>query len=248
MDAPRTDLVQETVFQSDDAASAAVSGLYQKLIASGSPADGGTSSVSFLAALSADEIINYSFVGQSELMQFNVNELQSSNLRLERLWTGFYQIIYNCNLILEGFDGSNYLSDKIKNQGRGEAKFIRAFCYFYLVNLFGDVPLSLTSDYVLNTSIAKSSVSEVYGQIIRDLKNAKELLPSDYSGFGNNERIRATKDVASALLARVYLYQNDWNNANTEATIIIDNVALYNLTDLNQGIFDFKYRSDMAVG
>ncbi len=95
----------------------------------------------------------------------------------------------------------------------GEARFFRAFCYFYLVNLFGDVPLATTTDSTINARLPRIPSDEVYQQIITDLKEAESLLSTEYldanlkSYGGLPERVRPTKWAASAMLARVYLYQ-----------------------------------------
>ena len=137
-------------------------------------------------------------------------------------------IIYKSNAIIEGLSSSSGVSENLKNQLMGEAKFVRAFCHFYLVNLWGDVPLILTTDYKTNNSILRTEKGQVYQQIIADLKDAQGLLANDYS-FSDNQRIRANSAVATALLARVYLYKEDWANAEAEATAVINNTAQYNL-------------------
>jgi hypothetical protein len=62
-------------------------------------------------------------------------------------WKDGYNYIYRANAILEGIANSTGMTADGKKLVEGEAKFIRGFCYFYLVNLFGDVPLVLSTDY-----------------------------------------------------------------------------------------------------
>ena len=113
----------------------------------------------------------------------------------------------------------------LANQLTGEAKFMRAFCYFYLVNAFGDVPLITSTNYLVNETMPRAPAMEVYRQIIADLKGAKDLLANDYS-YSNGEKVRPNKWVAIALLARAYLYTGDWVNAEAEATSVISNTGL----------------------
>jgi starch-binding outer membrane protein, SusD/RagB family len=114
----------------------------------------------------------------------------------------------------------------------GEALFLRAFIHFYLVNLFGDVPLIKTSDYRTNTNVSRTPVAQVYDGIITDLLEAKDLLPDTYPSAG---RVRANKGAAIALLARVYLYAGDFTNAEEQSTEIISKATQYNLqTNLNE--------------
>src|SRR5262249_38135103 len=105
----------------------------------------------------------------------------------------------------------------------------------YLVNMYGDVPLVLSTAYAKNDTISRMSVDGVYKQIISDLQDADSLLLDDYSISGG-KRIRANKGAAIALLARAYLYQRKWAQAETVATSVIEN-SLYKLVpDLN-GVF-----------
>lgn len=68
----------------------------------------------------------------------------------------------------------------MKNTLTGESKFIRAYCYFYLVNLFGDVPLITTTNFEINSHAPRTSVNVVYDQMINDLEDAQNLLPAAY--------------------------------------------------------------------
>lgn len=99
-----------------------------------------------------------------------------------------------------------------------------------MINLFGDVPLITTSDYRLNSTLPRTSKSKVYQQIISDLTDALNLLDTSYITDG---RVRPNKWAAAAMLARVYLYNGDWIDAESEATAVI-NSGIYTLEpDLN---------------
>jgi hypothetical protein len=92
--------------------------------------------------------------------------------------------------------------------------------------------LPLTADWDKTYLIPRTSQSKVYDQVIADLKDAQELLPAEYS-FANSEKIRANKFAATALLARVYLYRQEWSNAESQASAVI-NSGSYSLgNDLN---------------
>src|SRR5690606_2063466 len=80
----------------------------------------------------------------------------------------------------------------------------------------------------------RASMDDVYDLITSDLLAAQDLLPVDYS-HSMSGRTRVNKGAATGLLARVYLYRQDWSNAETEATKVIDDTGLYSLeTDLNE--------------
>ena len=99
------------------------------------------------------------------------------------------------------------LEDAVKNQYLGEAKFLRAYSYFNLVNIFGSVPLKLKSqNTAADIHVGLSSVSEIYKQIDADLADAADGLNDTNTG-------RANRSAALALLAKSKLFQGDWNGA-----------------------------------
>jgi len=119
----------------------------------------------------------------------------------------------------------------------GEAKFMRAFFYSYAVQIYGAVPLALNTDYRANNKLSRAPVQQVYTQIITDLKDAQSMLTDDYfKGVtpGTTERGRPNKATATALLARMYLYMKDWENAEAQATAVINNPIYLPEQDLNQ--------------
>ncbi len=75
---------------------------------------------------------------------------------------------------------SKLQSASVKKQLLGEAKFIRAYFYYYLVNLFGDVPAITSTDHRINSNAIRNKANEVYSQIITDLTEAKSLLSENF--------------------------------------------------------------------
>jgi starch-binding outer membrane protein, SusD/RagB family len=234
IDPPRTDLIKSTVFTSDATANAAVLDIFYGMMRSGF-ASGASRSISLLASYSSDEQIEYS-VGGNFTTEYYKNSLTPKNDANNSSWNTLYSWIYKANAILEGLESSSGITEKLKKQLEGEAKFIRAFCHFYLVNLWGDVPLVLTTNYQLNSTAGRTPAVRVNEQIINDLKDARELLVDDYS-YSNNERTRPNKWTATALLARVYLYTEDWINAENESTGIIDNSSTYSIVPALTEVF-----------
>lgn len=221
---PKTELPADRVFVSDDLAKAAMTGVYKSL--QGGYANGDYYSATVLAAESADDLIN-----ASPSDEFFSNNVLPQTFGVEGLWDGPYKDIYACNSILEGLDKGAGVSAALKTELTGEAKFVRAYSYFYLVNLFGDVPLVMTTDYRTNAVIPRAAQKDVNDQIVTDLKDAQASLKSDYS-FSNNERVRPNALAATAMLARQYLYMKDWTNAEIEAGKVIAS-PLYRLTGLD---------------
>jgi len=166
--------------------------------------------------LYSDEL-NYTGPTEStlEYVQSAVSPINATNLNF---WKNSYFAIYGCNSVIEQVQKSSALSSSTTADFINEAKFLRAYTYFFLVNTYGSVPLVLQTD-VNNTATIKNSDSvTVYKQILQDLKDAQRGLSLGYRG---GEPVRANKYAASALLARVYLWQKDWLNAEASATTVI---------------------------
>jgi hypothetical protein len=241
VDTPFTSLNVDNVFSSDATAAGILTALYAD-ISSGSFATG-KSSISFEAGLSADELKASPTDLGVNLSKFYQNALNNQNGLT--FWESFYKYLYTINVALEGVTKSTSLTPAVKQQLTGECKFMRAFIDFYLVNLYGDIPLASTSDYSINSKLSRTAKSQVYGQIIADLKNAESLLSPNYLNgtllATTTERVRPTKWAASALLSRVYLYNGNltgdatnYANAESEASTVINNSNLYDTVPLNK--------------
>lgn len=224
---PKTEISTGTVFANDKTATSSLTGIYSDMIYDGY-ASGGLNSIHSIAALTADEFTGYS----EDAMILASNALQPTNSPMTSgLWLTPYKHIYTANSILAALPNSPNISAPIRSLITGEAKFIRAFAYFFLTNAFGDIPLYTTPDYNVNSKVARTSTDSVYTQIIADLKDAEELLSETYPTPG---RVRPNKWVVRALLARVYLYREDWVNAASYATLLINN---YNLETNLDSVF-----------
>jgi hypothetical protein len=179
--------------------------------------------------LAADELITLSSL--VDFTDFQNNAVNPSNSKNgANLWGNLYTSIYQANAILAGLANSTGVSPAAKLWIGGEAHFCRALYYFYLVNMFGPVPMPLTTDYNTNTYLHRTSVDSVYDLIIADLKTAQADLSENYTTPGT--RIRANKWAATALLARVYLYRQQWQSAIEQSTAVI-NSGFYALEPLN---------------
>jgi hypothetical protein len=233
VDPPTTQISSETVFGDNLTAEAALRGLYSDMYLS-SAFGGGLNSLSTVASLSGDELRNYSVSPQRAAIADN--SLTSTHGDIRVMWQSCYRSIFYANTLLDGLIGNDALNDVMKARIEGEAKFVRSLCYFYLVNLFGDVPKVISKDYRENMNAPRAPSNEIYDLIAHDLETASALLLADFS-VGRNERVRPTKWAAVALLSRVWLYRGDYAKADALATSIIDQKPLFSLvTDLN-GVF-----------
>lgn len=225
---PNSTISTSQVFADSTDANSAILGIYGS-IAFG----GGTSHVNgfetLFCGMSADELLPF----QSQADQFSTNILAKDNTIIYNDWGSAYSLVYQTNASIEGIQASIGISPSAKSHLIGEVKFLRAFFYFYLVNLYGDVPYINGSDYKINALAARTSKAQVYDNIVNDLLAAQSSLSGDYS-YSGGERVRANSLSATALLARVYLYLNRWADAATAATSIINNNNFKLNSDLNQ--------------
>jgi hypothetical protein len=219
---PISSVTAPQVFSSNATATAALMGIYSDM--------SGSEGVSFaniyttkLPGESADELTD-EVSGNEKRDLFLTNtltSLRSSSSALNYFWKPAYFDIYSANAVIFGVQSSANLSTATRNQLTGEAKFIRAFCYFYLTNLFGDIPLVLTPDFNETVLVPRTPQARIYEQIVSDLYDAQNLMVSDFS-LSNGQPIRANKWAAVALLARVYQYEGQWQGADSAASVVIN--------------------------
>ena len=226
---PPTSVTKEFVFSSDANAISAMLGVYS-----------GFSANSFYIGI--QNLANWG-TAADELKHFTATDGWATNNILPNdatalaSWNAGYKFIYNANIVLEGVAGGDNISAKNKSLLNGEAKFFRAFSYFYLTNMYGNTPLLLSTDYRINALAPRAGQEQVYQQIISDLKDAQIQLSADYldannAVAANQERVRGNKAAATALLARVYLYRKDYVNAEIEASKVIDDRARYDTVSI----------------
>lgn len=230
VDPPATQVESAAIFQSDASALSAALGIYSRIGSSTlSLANGGTT---IYSALSADELYNTSTNGTYD--PFVANAVLPTDITFQdRFWTNAYKNIYQANAVMEGLSASTLITDSLKKQLRGEMLVVRAFHYFYLVNIYGAVPLETTTDYRSNSFLPRTPETTVYNRIIQDLTEAQSLLKFSYPSAS---KARPNYWVATALLARVYLYQKNWTQAEALATAVI-NAGTYNLAATPSAVF-----------
>jgi starch-binding outer membrane protein, SusD/RagB family len=225
VDEPDESFTSTMVFSNDSLAQAAVTGLYIKIntytkyLLSGG--------ISVFASLSGDELQRTSLMLNEE--QFYQNDINPNNQLINtNIWKAAYTYIYHCNSCIEGLHKSNSVSTILKDRLTGEVKFMRALCYYYLVNLYGDVPLALGTNADVNAMLSRTPVDRVYKQIEMDLVDASDALM--------NERVNTVPTIfaAQALLARVYLHLKEWNKAEQMAGAVINSGQFALQTNLNE--------------
>jgi hypothetical protein len=246
---PITSTNSENVYASDATAAAVLTGMYIN-ISSNSLASGGLTSITLFSGLSADEFTLYSGVLNGKYIAYYKNSL-SSTLYGNDSWNNLYTFIFTCNSAIEKINNSSSLTPSVKQQLLGEAFFMRGFLYFYLVNLYGDVPLVTGTDYKINSTLKRTPQDQIYEQIISDLKLSQAYLSDNYLSSdiitSSNERVRPNKFAASALLARAYLYNGEYSNAEFEASSIINNATMYSLNALTGAFQKASLNNNEAI-
>jgi len=224
IDPPIQSVDQKDVFSNNSTAASALAGIYLDMNAS---VMSGSNSISVFSAFSADELIS-----NDDLNPFYKNNVTENG----PAWGSLYSHIFGVNSIIEGAQKSYGISENVKRELIFQSKFLRAFYYFYLVNLYGGVPLVSSTDFKTNSRLPRATEEQVYDFIINDLLEAQNNLGDKYVASNltslSNERYYANKYAATALLARVYLYKEKWVEAESASTSIIEN-PLYKLTALD---------------
>ncbi len=147
-----------------------------------------------------------------------------SNSYVSTVWQNLYEIVTRANDVVDKVGSSTTISSDLKTRLVGEAKFLRAYSYFYLVQLWGEVPLVLHNVEGSNTT--RAAVDDVYALIIKDLKDAAANLPA-VSVVA--DRGRATQGAANAYLSKVYLVWGQTSATSEQKSRYTESVKYANL-------------------
>ncbi|MBA4145766.1 MAG: RagB/SusD family nutrient uptake outer membrane protein [Cytophaga sp.] len=185
------------------------------------------------------------------LEEFNYSR---SNEYLDKMWRQYYEGITRINFLL--YYSDNLVMDDVrKAEILAEAKFLRAYLYFNLVNIYGEIPLRTTP--VLSpdaNGLVKSSVATVYQQIEKDLTEALPALKPKPSKVGE-----ASQGAAYGLLAKANLYEGKWQ-ASLDAITSLEALGLYALQPVyknnfidstqnnSESIFEIQHIKGVSLG
>jgi len=218
---PKTSISDQATIIDKTSAEQAVRGVYSAL------ADGNYYGTSFpsIGYLSGD---NVQWTGsQSQVQEFINHQVSAENSTISGAWNAIYRTINRANNVLEKVPGVTgpALTENLRNQYLGEAYFLRALSYFDLVRTWGGVPLITQSSKGPNdnSGIARASEQQTWSLVLDDLNRAEQLLPA------TTDRYRATKKTVYALKSRYYLYQENWQEAASYATLLLNEPSNYNL-------------------
>ena len=157
-----------------------------------------------------------------------------SNAVMTSVWNGCYQMINRANLVIAKAPN---VTDNIalRDVTVGEAEFLRAWAYFELVSMWGDVPLYTEPSTTAAGYKAQSPAADIYKLIISDLTDAAVKLPDVAADQG-----RATKGAAYAMLGRVQMQNGDYASAKTA---LLNDYGKYTLVP-----FLYNFDGDVALG
>lgn len=211
VDIPKNQLVAETVFSDSASAHAVALNVYARLETTIDPL-----LAINLNAYTDDLVYSGSSPGLLEFYQGRLTAVNSTN---RNIWARLYACIYQCNDVLENMEINPVVFGKNASGLAGEMLFLRAYAYFLLVNLYGDVPLVDGTDVNKHARAGRIDAGAVYDQMIVDLTTATDQLPLAYP---TAEKARATRWAALALLARISLYRERWKLAEAYASEVIE--------------------------
>ncbi|MFK7983959.1 MAG: RagB/SusD family nutrient uptake outer membrane protein, partial [Saprospiraceae bacterium] len=151
--------------------------------------------------------------------------------RVGAIWRELYKALNTCNIILAEIDNVPYSSPALKEQRRGEVKFLRAHYLWLISEIWGGVHFTTEPSQEATKTANRTPVETFRQQIIEDLLGAVEVVPVEY---GSNDYGRVTKPAVEAMLARVYLYMEDYAKAAEYSQKVMNDYNFSLLTDWTQ--------------
>ncbi|MGV3556610.1 RagB/SusD family nutrient uptake outer membrane protein [Larkinella arboricola] len=228
--APEYQISDQTFYKNQNDFETALTGVYSTFRGLFS-----SSTVLYMTELTTDNTeIQWSSPSVNE-MQMDQNGVISTNSFVQGVWNTCLYTISRSNAIINRIDDVSF-DQATKDRIKGEAKFLRAYSYFYLVRLFGNVPL-INQEFSSPAQVAAADLSlkpsaQIYEEVLRDLTEAEALLPANL----NTDKTRASRSTVKALLGKVYLTQKNYDQAAAKLKEVID-AKQYSLVPNYQTLF-----------
>jgi len=196
----------DTYYQNDKQAIQAINGTYNAIAFTNSD-----NAIWVFGDVASDDALKGGNEGdQAEIINIDQFTANSTNGIIINYWKFAYEAIARANTVIAKIPAIP-MDEATKNRIVGEAKFIRAYTYFNLVNVFGRVPLKLLPQISTETiHVPLSEVPAIYQQIEKDLTEAVAVLPVKYE---KSDMGRVTQGAVLAMLGKVSLYQQKWSAA-----------------------------------
>jgi hypothetical protein len=186
----------------------------------------------------------------SDLQKLSQGANDAKSSFVESIWRTCYQGITRCNYLINNLTKLSGVSEATVNKAKAEAQFLRAYYYSYLVDLYGDVPLILSTITLDNAEIPRSPKADVIAQIFKDYDEAAAILSTKNKPTSG----RPTRQAALALKARTALYSEKWDVAIAAASEVMklegtdvaldpsfSNIFTYEGQDSKEILFSIQY-------
>ncbi|GAB4039012.1 RagB/SusD family nutrient uptake outer membrane protein [Spirosoma gilvum] len=187
----------------------------------------------------------------TDYIEFGTKRITAANGVVDALWASIYNTIYVANFILERLPTVTGVSESTRKQVMAEARFLRGWANFIGTYTYGDIPKVTTTDQDANSRIGRTSKADILASVLADYQAALTDLPAVESGSTNAQTNAAylNKINAQAAMARFYLYQKNWAQAEALATTVISS-GVYTLQTSFADIVtkDFTAESILEVG
>lgn len=160
----------------------------------------------------------------NDIVNFQQFTLSDVNFENSAAWNSLYIEVAQANALINNLPSKVPASvdQAVVNNALGEARLWRALAYFHLVRVYGAVPIIENSlDHVTDYQVPRHNIADVYKFIVTDLKFAEENCYKKVRGGTYSANAHVTSGSASALLAKVYLYMQDYTNARAQAEKVI---------------------------
>jgi hypothetical protein len=198
---PKSDLTPATYFKSQSDLDAATASIYVEL----TPDYSFGFTTRMTACFGADDLTTDPGLNKQDMRAFDELNGSSANPSLLNEWQGPWAAVYQANFVLANYLNVPGSTTTALQQDAGQAYFLRAFSYYYLVRIFGPVP-DVTTPISATDRPQRDSVSKIYNTIVSDLQTAAAWLPAKWAGQPG----RATSGAARSLLADVYMTMAGW--------------------------------------
>src|ERR1700744_3965455 len=197
---PKGNLTPSQYYKSQADLDAAVASIYTELTPDFS--FGYTSQMT--SCFGSDALTTDPGLNKGPFREFDELNGTATNSNMLSQWQGPWAAVYQANNVLAVYQNVS-TTDQLKQQSAGQALFLRAFCYYYLVRTFGPIPI-VTGPIDATARPPRDSVANVYALIVSDLQVAIAWLPTSFPGQPG----KATQNAARSLLADVYLMMTGW--------------------------------------
>jgi hypothetical protein len=198
---PQANLTPGTYFKTQSDLDASVAAIYTEL----TPDFSFGFTTRMTSCFGADDLTTDPGLNKQDMRAFDELNGASNNPSLLNQWQGPWAAVYQANNVLANYANVPGSTPQALQQSAGQAYFLRAFSYYYLVRVFGPIP-DITAPLTASDRPQRDSASKIYATIVSDLQQAAAWLPASWSGQPG----RATSGGARSLLADVYLTMTGW--------------------------------------